>query len=45
MKKFIRIGVDRGKRYFQVHALYGEEGQVITRKTKPPGDAQVLFRD
>ncbi len=32
MKKFIRIGVDLGKNYFQVHALTSEDGQPRTRK-------------
>lgn len=32
MKKFIRIGVDLGKRYFQLHALVGEDGRAVTRK-------------
>lgn len=32
MKQFIRIGVDLGKRYFQVHALVDEKGQAVTRK-------------
>jgi transposase len=32
MKKFIRIGIDLGKRYFQVHALTSEDGQTKTRK-------------
>ena len=32
MKKFIRIGVDLAKNYFQVHALESEDGQARTRK-------------
>jgi transposase len=32
MKKFIRIGVDLGKNYFQVHALASEDGGATTRK-------------
>jgi len=32
MKKFIRIGVDLGKNFFQVHALTSEDGQPRTRK-------------
>ena len=32
MKEFIRIGVDLGKRYFQIHALVDEKGQAVTRK-------------
>ena len=34
MKKFIRIAVDLGKRYFQVHCLESEGGQSISRKLK-----------
>lgn len=34
MKKFIRIGVDLGKRYFQVHCLESEDGRSISRKLK-----------
>jgi len=34
MKKFIRIGIDLGKRYFQVHALLGEDGRAVTRKLR-----------
>ena len=34
MKKFIRIGVDLGKNYFQVHALESEDGKATTRKLK-----------
>ena len=34
MKKFIRIGVDLGKRYFQVHCLESERGRSISRKLK-----------
>lgn len=32
MKEFIRIGVDLGKRYFQVHALIDGDGRAVTRK-------------
>jgi transposase len=32
MKKFIRIGVDLAKTYFQVHALESEGGRVVSRK-------------
>ena len=32
MKKFIRIGVDLAKRYFQIHALVSEGGPAVTRK-------------
>ena len=32
MKKFIRIGVDLAKNYFQVHALASEGGPAVTRK-------------
>ena len=32
MKKFIRIGVDLAKTYFQVHALESEGGRVVARK-------------
>jgi transposase len=32
MKKFIRIGLDLGKNYFQVHALEDESGKAMTRK-------------
>lgn len=34
MEEFIRIGVDLGKRYFQIHALRGEDGQAVTRKLR-----------
>ena len=34
MKKFIRIGVDLAKNYFQVHALASEGGPAVTRKLK-----------
>ena len=34
MKKFIRIGVDLAKNYFQVHALESENGPAVTRKLK-----------
>ncbi len=32
MKKFIRIGIDLGKNYFQIHALGRENGEATTRK-------------
>ena len=32
MKKFIRIGVDLAKNYFQVHALISETGPAVSRK-------------
>jgi transposase len=32
VKKFIRIGVDLAKNYFQVHALISETGPAVTRK-------------
>ena len=32
MKKFIRIGVDLGKKYFQIHALASEGSPAVTRK-------------
>ena len=34
MKKFIRIAVDLGKTYFQVHCLESEGGRSISRKLK-----------
>ena len=34
MKRFIRIGVDLAKNYFQVHALTSEGGPAVTRKLK-----------
>ncbi len=34
MKEFIRIGVDLGKRYFQVHALENADGRAVTRKLR-----------
>ena len=34
MKKFIRIGVDLAKNYFQVHALASESGLAVKRKLK-----------
>ena len=36
MKKFIRIAVDLGKNYFQVHGLESEGGRSISRKLKRP---------
>jgi transposase len=32
VQKFIRIGVDLAKNYFQVHALVSEGGPAVTRK-------------
>src|SRR5271168_23765 len=32
MKKFIRIGIDLGKNYFQIHTLGRENGEATTRK-------------
>jgi transposase len=32
MKKFIRIGVDLAKNYFQIHALESEDGHAAARK-------------
>src|ERR1700730_11165628 len=32
MKEFIRVGVDLGKNYFQIHALASEDGRAATRK-------------
>ncbi len=37
MGKFIRIGVDLGKNYFQVHALESEGGRVVSRKLARAG--------
>lgn len=34
MKKFIRIGVDVAKNYFQIHALESEDGRAMTRKLR-----------
>ncbi len=34
MKKFIRIGIDLAKNYFQVHALTSERGPAVTRKLR-----------
>ena len=34
MKKFIRIGVDLAKNYFQVHALVSDVGPAVTRKLR-----------
>lgn len=34
MKKFIRIGVDLAKNYFQIHALPSESGPAVTRKLR-----------
>ncbi len=34
MKKFIRIGVDLAKNYFQVHALESEDGRAVARKLR-----------
>ena len=32
MKEFIRIGVDLGKRYIQIHALESKDGRAVKRK-------------
>jgi len=32
VKQFIRIGLDLGKNYFQVHGLESESGAAMTRK-------------
>jgi len=37
MRKFIRIGVDLGKNFFQVHALESEGGPVFRRKVTRAG--------
>ena len=34
MSKFIRIAIDLGKNYFQVHGLESEGGRSISRKIK-----------
>src|SRR5271166_6042220 len=34
MKRFIRIGIDLAKNYFQVHALVSEVGPAVTRKLR-----------
>jgi transposase len=34
MKEFIRIGVDLGKNYFQVHALESADGRTVTRELR-----------
>jgi transposase len=34
VKKFIRIGVDLAKNYFQIHGLESEGGSAVTRKLK-----------
>ena len=34
MTKFIRIGVDLAKNYFQVHALVSDVGPAVTRKLR-----------
>jgi len=34
VKKFIRIGVDLAKNYFQIHALVSEGGPAVTRKLR-----------
>ncbi len=44
MKEFIRIGVDLGKRYFQIHALVDEKGQAVTRKL-PRSQFLAFFAD
>jgi hypothetical protein len=40
VKKFIRIGVDLAKNYFQIHALTSEHGPAVTRKLKR---SKILF--
>jgi transposase len=42
MKKFIRIGVDLGKNYLQIHALDSEDGRALTRKLRRQ-DARKFF--
>jgi hypothetical protein len=37
MKKFIRIGIDFGKKYFHIHALRNEAGEAIERKVTRTG--------
>ena len=37
MKKFIRIGVDLAKNYFQIHALTSADGEPRTRKLSRQG--------
>lgn len=34
MRKFIRIGIDLGKRYFQFHGLENEDGPAVKRKLR-----------
>lgn len=34
MRKFIRIGIDLGKRYFQFHGLESEDGRALKRKLR-----------
>jgi transposase len=34
MAKFIRVGVDVAKNYFQIHALESEDGRAVTRKLR-----------
>src|SRR5919198_942191 len=36
MKKFIRIGIDLAKNYFQIHALPSESVPAVTRKLRRP---------
>jgi hypothetical protein len=45
MKKFIRIGVDLAKNYFQVHALESEGGKVASRKLTRAGMFKFLCGD
>ena len=42
MKKFIKIGVDLGKNYLQIHALDSEDGRAVTRKLRRQ-DARKFF--
>jgi transposase len=44
MKEFIRIGVDLGKRYFQIHALVDKKGHAVARKL-PRSQFLAFFRD
>lgn len=37
MKKFIRIGVDLGKKYFHIYALMSEAGEAVERKVTRAG--------
>ena len=44
MKKFIKIGVDLAKNYFQVHALVSEVGPAVTHVAALE-NARILFAD